>query len=286
MAKSRYITWGHTAIFFGAALTAIEVLGAVSYLRDQVAPSYLVVGGAVVTVVAAILPILAARCWRGRRRLLAVLLWAAMVPACSLIFTAAVERTGGARDEANRGRQEVAQRIELARAAVKDAKAVADADESAAKAECASGRKAKCLGLEARADASRQRLDAARTKLAQAGVVPTDPQARRIAAVLPWVSEEAVQLYQPLVLPLSISALALLLTTVGAHQPAPEPIKRPKARNKQKKRAPRKPAHQNGVTDWVAAYTAKHGKPPKVADVRQAFGVSKTTAWRRLRSAS
>lgn len=236
MAKSRYPTWGHAAIAGGVALTAIEVLGAVSYLRDQASPSYLVAGGAVVTVVAAVLPILAARCWHGRRRLLAILLLMALVPALSLIFTAAVERTGGARDEANRGRQEVAQRIELARTAVKDAKAVADTDEAAAKAECATGRKAKCLGLEARADKSRERLEAARTKLAQAGVVPTDPQARRIAAVLPWVTEEAVTLYQPLVLPLSISILGLLLIAVGAHQPTHRKVPTRKGKRKRRPR--------------------------------------------------
>jgi len=116
-----------------------------------------------------------------------------LVPALSLVFSAAVERTGGARDAANNDRQVIAQRIALKREAVKDAKAVANSDEEAAKADCASGRKAKCLGLEARADLSRQRLEAARTELAQAGVVPTDPQARRIAAVLP-VSEVAVAL--------------------------------------------------------------------------------------------
>jgi hypothetical protein len=198
----------------------------VSYLVSQASPSYLVAGGAVVTIVAATLPILAARCWRDRRPTLAALLWVALVPALSLIFTAAVERTGGARDEANRGRQEVAQRIELAREAVKDAKAVADSDEAAAKAECARAPKKgvdprgpACKSIEVRADNSRRRLQAAREAQAQAGVVPQDPQARRIAAVLPGVSEEAVQLYQPLVLPLAISIIALLLIAYGAHHP-------------------------------------------------------------------
>ena len=84
MAKpSRYSKWGAAAIVGGVCLTAIEVYGAVSYLVSQSQPSYLVAGGAVVTVVAAILPVLAGRCWRGGRRLLAVLLWMAMVPAHS-----------------------------------------------------------------------------------------------------------------------------------------------------------------------------------------------------------
>ena len=141
-----------------------------SCLVQQDSPSYLIAGGAVVTVVAAMLIPLAERCWQGGRRILASLLALSLVPALSLIFSAAVERTGGARDEANRNRQAIAQQIELKRTAVNEAKAVADADESAAKAECATGRKGKCLGLEARADISRQRLETARTELANAGI--------------------------------------------------------------------------------------------------------------------
>jgi hypothetical protein len=165
-----------------------------------------------------------------------------MAPALSVIVCAAVERTGGANDAAERGRQAVAQRLELARAAEKEAKAVADSDELAAKAECASGRKAKCLGLEARADNSRQRLEAARGDVAQAGVVPKDPMASRIAAVLP-IPEEAVRIYQPLILPLAISGLGLLLIAVGAHPPNKRrKAKKRKGRRKRKAKPKAKPS--------------------------------------------
>ena len=40
------------------------------------------------------------------------------------------------------------------------------------------------------------------------------------------------------------------------------------------------------VVGGVYTYRQKHGRDPKVADVTQAFRVSRTTAWRRLRSAS
>src|SRR5262245_17591810 len=194
-----YSKWACVAIAAGAALTAVEVIGAVGYLVNQDQPSYLVAGGALVTAVAAILSPLAERCWRMRRHLLAVLLWVAMVPALSLIFTAAVERTGGARDEANRDRQAIAQRIELTRAAERDAKAVVDADEAKASAECSRAAKnvdprgPQCKAAEARAEASRQRLQTARDAVAQARGVPTSPPARPVPAVLP-VSEGAVQL--------------------------------------------------------------------------------------------
>ena len=91
-AKVRYSYLGLAAIAGGIGLTAIEVVGAVGYLMSQDQPSYLVAGGAAVTVVAAMLVPLAERCWKGGRYILAVLLVAALVPALSLVFSAAVER--------------------------------------------------------------------------------------------------------------------------------------------------------------------------------------------------
>jgi hypothetical protein len=239
--RYHYSKWALAAIVAGAVLTAIEVVGAVSCLVQQDSPSYLVAGGAVVTVVAAMLVPLAERCWQGGRRILATLLALSLVPALSLVFSASVERTDGARDEANRHRQEVAERIELKRAAEKDAKSVAAEDEAAAKLECATGAGPKCKGLEARADQSRQRLEAARTELAQAGVVPTDPQARRLAAILP-VSEEAIQLYQPIILPVSISVLGLLLIAAGAHKPKRRKVRRWKGKRRRKASRPKPPS--------------------------------------------
>jgi hypothetical protein len=237
-----YSKWGITAIVGGIALTAIEIVGAVSYLTSQASPSYLVAGGALITGVAAIVPILAARCWHGRRYLLALLLWGSMVPALSLVFSAAVERTGSARDEANRDRQAIAQRIELARTAAQDARAVVDADEAKAAAECSRATKGSprgplCKAAEERADASRQRLQAARDAVAQAGVIPQDPQAVRLAAILP-VSQESVALYQPIILPVAISVLGLLLISAGAHQQKPVKAAR-KRKGKGRKRKPR-----------------------------------------------
>jgi hypothetical protein len=93
-----------------------------------------------------------------------------------------------------------------------------------------------CRAAESRADESRKRLKTARDDVAQAGVVPTDPQARRLAAILPGISEEAIALYQPIILPASISALGLLLISVGAHQPKPRKVQRRKRRPRPKVR--------------------------------------------------
>lgn len=91
----------------------------------------------------------------------------------------------------------------------------------------------------------------------------------------------------PLALPLWLELAAPIVLAYGfapGRRKAPE--SKPKAKRRQKKRAPWRPAAQDGVTDWVEAFRQRHGRTPKVADVRQALGVSKTTAWRRLRSAS
>jgi hypothetical protein len=66
--------------------------------------------------------------------------------------------------------------------------------------------------------------------------------ASRIAAVLP-IPEEAVRIYQPLVLPLAVSGLGLLLIAVGAHQPRRRKARRRKGR---KRRAALKPAPRLG----------------------------------------
>jgi hypothetical protein len=234
---------GLVAIAGGIALTAIEIVGAVSYLTSQSSPSYLVAGGALITAVAAIVPILAARCSQARRYFLALLLWGSMIPALSLVFSAAVERTGSARDEANRDRQVIAQKIELARSAERDAKAVADADEAKAVAECSRAAKGSprgplCTAAEGRADTSRQRLQTARDAVASAGVVSKDSQAVRLAAILP-VSEESVALYQPIVLPVAISVLGLLLISAGAHQQPARPTKVVRKAKGKRKHKPR-----------------------------------------------
>jgi hypothetical protein len=89
-------------------------------------------------------------------------------------------------------------------------------------------------------------------------------------------------------LPIWIEIAARVVLAYGV-APAPrkeEPKPKPMEKRRKQTRAPRKPAGQDGVSDWVEAYRQKHGRAPKVADVRQTFGLSKTAEWRRIRSAS
>jgi hypothetical protein len=231
-------------------LTGIEVWGAVEYLLKQEGHvSYLVLGGAIVTAVAALLPPLAERCWQARRYTLALLLWAALLPALALILTAAIERSGGARDTAQMERRVIAQRIELARSAEAEAKTRLATAEAAVLAEItrkkAPGCGGTCKDLKVEVEAARKELAKARDTIAAAGVVPKDSQAVRIAAILP-VTEEAVALFQPLILPIAISALGLILIAVGAHSPKRRKVVKRKGRRKKRRPASQKPPARHG----------------------------------------
>jgi hypothetical protein len=155
--------------------------------------------------------------------------------------------------------------------------------EAEASAECASGRKTRCASLEVREEAARKRVASARSELVGLGAeTAVNPAATVLGE---WAG--TFQLATLLGLPLWLELAAPVVLAYGfgpGRRKAPEPEPTPKRRKE--RRAPRKPAAQDGVTDWVEAYRQKHGHAPKVADVRQAFGVSKTTAWRRIRSAS
>ena len=79
----------------------------------------------------------------------------------------------------------------------------------------------------------------------ESGVAPkSDPMAARLAAVVPGLTEEAVLLYQPLALPLTISLLGILLIAAGA-RPA-RPVK-PVVRKGKRKRKTRKAKAQASV---------------------------------------
>jgi hypothetical protein len=208
--------WRAIAFVFGSGLVGIEITGAVEYLLKQEGGhiSYIVAGGAVVTAAASFLPWLASRAWQAGHQGIAVCLLLAMLPALSLIVTSAIERTGAARDATVLARQAVADQLALAKKAEHEAKDQLDKDEAAAADECKSGRGPKCTGLEQRADESRTRLQAARAAITAIGPEPIDPQARRIAAILP-VTVEQVELYQPIILPVTVSLLGMLLLSAA-----------------------------------------------------------------------
>jgi hypothetical protein len=174
-------------------------------------------------------------------------------------------------------------RIE-ARKALNEAKETLKDAEAAVQAETRKGGcKAVCEGLKKNAEAARKRVAEARAELVGLGA----ETAENPAVAMLGSHAETFQLATLLGLPIWLELAAPAVLAYGfAPGPRKGPEQRSKAGRRKERRAPRKPAAQDGVTDWVEAYRQKHGREPKVADVRQAFGVSKTTAWRRIRSAS
>lgn len=249
---ARYHPWRVGAMCSGVALTGVELWGALSYLLGQGQPSYLVAGGACVTILAAALPVLAERVWKDGRRVLAVLLYLMIVPALSVIVTAAIERTGSARDALTRSHDQHAYRIQLANDELAAARAAHDdalrlrQEYSARAAEegTRGGCKSICQGLQAQAKAYGEAAEAAQARVSQArqalgsiGPPTYDPMVTRLAAVLP-LSEDQITLYQPLVLPLAISSLGILMIAVAASSPKPRPRSGQKKKRSPPKRRP------------------------------------------------
>jgi hypothetical protein len=177
---------------------------------------------------------------------------------------------------ANLPRTEAQKALSEATAAL--ATATADARDA-----CSDGEGPACKAASKRETAARQRVAEARSQLVGLGAeTAVDPTVGILGA-----HAETFRLATLLGLPLWLELAAPIVLAYGF---APAPRKgaptKAKAKRRQEKRVRRKPAAQDGVADWVEAYRQKHGHGPRVADVRQAFGVSKTTAWRRIRSAS
>jgi hypothetical protein len=263
------------AIALGGALTGYSAWASWCHFHDTTGP--------LAAVSAAILLAFAEHAWRDRQRWRAWVLGIFGLAAAVFSGAGVLERIS-ARQETRlqAARSDNLPRIEAQRALGEAKKSLAVA-EAEAKDECRSGRKARCESTEHREAEARKRVEAARAKLVSLGATSVESP---IASVLgDWT--ELYHRAMPLALPLWLELAAPVVLAYGF---APGPHKGPEPRSKEKRRrtrrAPRKPVAQDGVTDWVEAYRAKHGRAPKVADVRQAFGVSKTTAWRRIRSAS
>ena len=233
-----YHPWQLLAIAIGISLTGIEVWGSGTYLLDQQGGwNYIVSGGIAITSLAAAIPFFAERAWRSKAYLRAVFLWLTLPLALSITLLAAVDRIGGARDVADRDRQ-VSQ---LAIGESRDAKKAAEVELSTLSAQLLADRRSgvcsKCKDLEGMVAAARKRVSEASVTVVQTGVAKKDPQAWRVAAILP-ISEEAVAIYQPLLLPAAIAVLAALLIAVGARGKAP-PLPRKRIRSRQRVQAKR-----------------------------------------------
>jgi hypothetical protein len=215
---------GWLFIAVGVALTGVEVYGCVEYLMGRHGGqwSYIVALGAMVTASAALIPLLVEKCWADRNHGLALICALAAIPALTTIFLAAVERTGGARDTVVSAQRQSAVKIAAAERAERAAEKRVEAEEANARASC-TWKNVVCANAEERAKAARTDLAEVRRKRVEAGDLPLDPQARRISAMT-GLSEATIQLWEPLILPITGSLLGILFLAVGGKiENAPEP---------------------------------------------------------------
>jgi hypothetical protein len=147
-------------------------------------------------------------------------------------ISTAVDRLGSRRDnEAHSARSDNA-RAKLAAEAYTAAKATADA-------ECGK-RGPKCRAAE---DAVNKAREALSSKPAERVV---DGMAVRISAALPFLSVEAVQLYQPLMLPLGLQLGGFLMLALGL-SPKREPEPKPASKRRSRRRAAARPKAKLGT---------------------------------------
>ena len=263
--KLVYRPWGVIAIAVGAAYTGIEAWGSGEYLLAQQGGwNYIVIGGIGVTAGSALLPFFAEKAWASKDYLRALALWLLLPLALSITFLAALDRIGKARDTDAKPRQDQANRIAIAQDAVAKAEVKVVEDESEAKSECRSGRRKKCLDREEEAEASRQRLIVYRETLAKLGAPGRDAQASRVTAMLPFITEQQVDTFQPLLLPVALAVISALLVAVGSRAQR-RPVEAPSAgRNSQKGPTALKEETPPGEPLKGSGRPRKRGRPSKL----------------------
>jgi hypothetical protein len=275
MACVFYYARRFVAIALGLCLTAYSAWASWHHSHDVLGP--------LAAVAAAVLLALCEHAWRDRQVIRFGLLAMLGIVAATISAGVVLERVSATTEaRTHQARSSNLPRAE-ARKALDDARSALKVAEAAVREETkAGGCKAVCQGFKREAEEARQRVTEARAKMVALGADTAENPAASLLGPYAVAFQTATLLGLPIWLELAAPAVLAYGFAPGRRK-APEPKK---AKRRKEKRAPRKPAAQDGVADWVEAYTAKHGRPPKVTDVRQAFGVSKTTAWRRIRSAS
>jgi hypothetical protein len=277
MAFAFYLFRRAVAIILGVALTGYSAWASWTHQGDLIGP--------LAAVSAALLLAFCEYAWRDRQRFMAAALVVLGLAAATISGSIVLERVSHTHEaRVKKARDANVPRTEAHKALAEAQQALDKASAEASDA-CSDGAGPSCKATSQREDAARQRVAKARSELVVLGAdTALDP-----AGGILGKHAETFRLIVLLGLPLWLELAAPVVLAYG-FAPAPrkeEPASVQKAKRRGKvTRVARKPAAQDGVTDWVEAYRQKHGRAPKVADVRQAFGVSKTTAWRRIRSAS
>ena len=273
MATHFYILRRFVAIALGLALTGYSAWASWSHHHDLIGP--------LAAISAAALLAFCEYAWRDRRYVHFGVLGILGIVAAIISGSVVLERVSHSQEarthaakSSNLPRQEAQKALATAQKALEKA-------EAEASAECASGRKSRCAALEVREEAARKRVAEARSKLVGLGA---ETAANPTASVL-GAHAETFQLATLLGLPLWLELAAPAVLAYGfAPAPRKEPEPKSKAKRRKTKRGPRNSANSE-VVDWAREYRQRNGRDPKIPEVQGAFkGISRTTAWRRIRS--
>jgi hypothetical protein len=222
------------ALAAGCFFVGCEAVGTYEFLRSQQLNhevDYVVLAGTGFAVALGLLPAYASYAFKHRQRGIATACWLAVPLVMSVVYYAAIQRTGGAADQAEVERLRMTRAGTLAARTEKDARASWETMRDAARTECTSGpvnqqRGHKCLEAEGKRDAAWAAVLKARKDLKDAPETKPDSGPRRVVAVLSFLTEEKVRLYQPMLIPIGISILASVFLTMAMLLHTP-PMPRP-----------------------------------------------------------
>ena len=203
--------------------------------------------------------------WRSRRRVLALVTLAGLVCGETYGFQLSAERLLAARETR-------AQQVKTAGSPYALAREAFDLSISERKAECASGRKRKCFDLEAVEDAKRAAL----------GKIPV-PTSHALIADFTGLPSWLVEIVPAMSFSTGFLVLGFVLVGFAAHEhgstakPVEQAVQQPEA-------PVIEPDETERVVSWIREYRQRHGVNPQIPQVQKTFGLSKTTAWRRIQS--
>lgn len=198
--------------------------------------------------------------WRNRCWGLALLALVGLVASESYGFQLSAERLLAARDQR-------AQQVKTANAPRELAREALEGLERDRKAECKSGVGKDCRALKAWEDQQRAALAS----------TPA-PRSHSLIADATGLPAWAVEIVPAMAFSTGLLVLGFVLIDFGWHVPQGQKAEAPAAPET-------KPDETEQVVSWVRAYRRRHGRDPKIPEVQGAFnGLSKTTAWRRIRA--
>jgi hypothetical protein len=204
--------------------------------------------------------------WRSKRRVPALVTLVGLVCSESYGFQLSAERLLAARETRAQQTKTAGSPWHLAREAL-------DLAISERKAECASGRKRKCLDLEAAED----------TKRAALGKISA-PTSHALIADFTGLPEWLVEIVPAMTFSTGLLVLGFTLVGFAAHGDGSSAVNRPEQTVSVPAVLEPVPDERERVVNWIRAFERRHGRKPMIPEVRQAFDLPKTTIWRRIQS--